>query len=73
MGLSKEIFEKKNDLFEKGDEISGHDGISVVDFQCCGSGMFIPDPNIFWYPGSGSDHLLSRILDPDPTNKRREK
>jgi hypothetical protein len=45
--------------------------------QCCGSGMFIPDPGsdpiIFWYPGSRSDRLLSRIPDPDPTNKRREK
>jgi hypothetical protein len=32
-----------------------------------------PDPTIIWYPGSGSDRLLSRIPDPDPTNKRREK
>jgi hypothetical protein len=35
--------------------------------KCCGSGMFIPDPDptIFWYPGSRSERLLSRIPDPD--------
>jgi hypothetical protein len=54
-------------------------GQTYRTFQCCGSGMFIPDPDptIFWYPRSGFDCLLSRIPiwipDPDPTNKRREK
>ncbi len=31
----------------------------MVAFQCCGSEMFIPDPNFFPHPGS-------RIQDPDP-------
>jgi hypothetical protein len=45
---------------------------SVADPGCLSR---IPDldPTIFWYPGSGSDRLLYRIPDPDPTNKRREK
>jgi hypothetical protein len=34
---------------------------SIVDLQCCGSGMF--------YPGSGSDHCS--IPDPDPGSRIR--
>jgi hypothetical protein len=48
--------------------------ISVADPGCL-SRIPDPDPTIFWYAGSGSDRLLSRIRipDPGPTNKKREK
>jgi hypothetical protein len=39
--------------------------ISVADPGCL-SRIPYPDPTIFWYPGSGSDRLLSRFPDPDP-------
>jgi hypothetical protein len=35
----------------------------IEGLQCCGSGMFIPDPN-FSIPDTGSEFLPSRIQDP---------
>jgi hypothetical protein len=40
--------------------------------QCCGSGMFIPDPNFFhpesefFLSGSSNLSILDRKIDPDP-------
>jgi hypothetical protein len=36
----------------------------IINFQCCGSGMFIPDPgsNFFSIPYPGSKFFTSRIL-----------
>jgi hypothetical protein len=44
-------------------------------YQCCGSGMFIPDPRflilIFTHPGSRISDPRSRIPDPKTATKER--
>jgi hypothetical protein len=47
----------------------------LIFYQCCGSGMFIPDPGsrilIFTHPGSRIPDLGSRIPDPKTAAKKR--
>jgi hypothetical protein len=49
-------------------ELAPANGRAQSCFQCCGSGMFIPDPGsrilIFTHPGSRIPDLGSRISDP---------
>ncbi len=41
-----------------------HKSRNIIFLQCCGSGIFIPDP-IFFHPGSRSEFFPSRIPDPN--------
>jgi hypothetical protein len=59
----------------KSDQDTDPDGPYPTCLQCCGSGMFIPDPGsrilIFTHPGSRIPDSGSRIPDPGSKNSNK--